>query len=119
MFSNPRGARVAHWTIVFGVIDSLAVLLRFVVRKKSGTKIGADDWMILASLVPAYSMIVSANLCESALFEARIDYNRLFSWTNSGISKGGAGKHQVDMTDLEMTLLLKVTREFSLIPPKS
>ena len=64
MSLNPRGDRVVHLTIVLGVIDTLAVILRFSVRKINGIKIGADDWMILASLVPAYCMIISTNLCE-------------------------------------------------------
>lgn len=59
---------VVRWSIMFGVIDTLAVMLRFFVRKKSDTKIAADDWMILASLVPAYCMIVSASFCESLSF---------------------------------------------------
>ncbi|MCJ1265640.1 hypothetical protein MMC22_005520 [Lobaria immixta] len=86
MSPNPRGDTVVHLTIVFGVIDPLAVMLRFWVRNKSGTKIAADDWMILASLVPAYCMIASAILC---------------------VTKGGAGKHKADVTASEMGLLLK------------
>lgn len=64
MSSNPRGESVVRWTIVLGVIDTLAVMLRFWVRKKSGTKITTDDWWIMASLVPVYCMIGSASLCE-------------------------------------------------------
>ncbi|MCJ1467562.1 hypothetical protein MMC07_006187 [Pseudocyphellaria aurata] len=86
MSPNPRGDSVVRWTIVFGVIDTIAVMLRFYVRKYSGTKIAADDWMIMASLVPAYCMIVSASL-----------------W----VSKGGAGKHMEELTASELTLLLK------------
>ncbi|MCJ1462047.1 hypothetical protein MMC07_000647 [Pseudocyphellaria aurata] len=78
MSSNPRGNNVMHWTIVLGIIDTLAVALRFFVRKRSGTKIATDDWMIMASLVPAY-------------------------W----VTKGGAGKHQKDLTPSETTLLFK------------
>ncbi|MCJ1423249.1 hypothetical protein MMC29_001131 [Sticta canariensis] len=86
MSSNPRGDTVVRWTIAFGVIDTLAVMLRFWVRKRSGTKIAADDWVIMASLFPAYFMIVSASFC---------------------VSKGGAGKHKADVTASEMTHLLK------------
>ncbi|MCJ1267984.1 hypothetical protein MMC22_007870 [Lobaria immixta] len=85
MSSNPRGERAMRWSIAFGVIDTLAVMLRFFVRKNR-TKIGADDWMIMASLVPAYSMIAFASI-----------------W----ITKGGAGKHEADLTAPEMSLLLK------------
>lgn len=62
--SNPRGDTVVRWTIALGVIDTLAVTLRFWVRKRSGTRIAADDWAIMASLFPAYIMIVSASFCE-------------------------------------------------------
>lgn len=64
MSLNHRGDTVVRWTVVFGVIDTVAVMLRFLVRKKSGTKIAADDWMVMASLVPAYLMIAFASLCE-------------------------------------------------------
>lgn len=63
MSPNPRGDMVLRVTIVFGVIDTLAVMLRFLVRKKRGTKIGADDWMVMASLLPVYSMISTTYLC--------------------------------------------------------
>ncbi|MCJ1267410.1 hypothetical protein MMC22_007295 [Lobaria immixta] len=86
MSPNTRGDRIVRWTVVFGVIDTLAVMLRFFVRKKAGTKIAADDWMIMASLVPAYFMIASASLC---------------------VTKGGAGKHEEDMSESEMINLLK------------
>lgn len=79
MSSNPRGDSVVRWTIVLGVIDTFAVILRFLMRKKSGTKIAADDWWIMASLVPVYCMIGSASLCE-LLFSKR-------SWLNMLISK--------------------------------
>ena len=64
MAPNPRGDTAVRWVIVLGVIDTLAVVLRFFARKKNGTKIAADDWMIMASLVPTYCMIVSAILGE-------------------------------------------------------
>lgn len=62
-----------RWVVAMGVIDTLAVMLRLLVRKKNGTNIAADDWMIMASLVPAYCMIVTASLCELLLFSL---------WTN-------------------------------------
>lgn len=66
--SNPRGDTVVRWTIVFAVIDTLAVILRIWARKKSGTKIAADDWMVMASLIPAYCMTVTASFCELLSF---------------------------------------------------
>lgn len=64
MSPNPRGDTAMRWIITLGVIDTLAVVVRFLVRKKNGTKIAGDDWVIMASLVPAYCMIASAILGE-------------------------------------------------------
>lgn len=33
------------------VIATVAVVLRFVARRMSGTRVGGDDWMIVAALV--------------------------------------------------------------------
>lgn len=59
---NARGHAVVHATIALGVIDTIAVVLRLIARKRSIAKIGMDDWMIIASLVPAYAMIIAASL---------------------------------------------------------
>lgn len=64
MSPNPRGDTVVRCTIAFAVIDTLAIMLRFYVRRKSVTKIAADDWVIMASLVPAYFMVAATILCE-------------------------------------------------------
>lgn len=51
---------------MFGVIDTLAVMLRFYLRKRSGIRISTDDWLILASLIPAYAMILDTGFCQSS-----------------------------------------------------
>ncbi|MCJ1465320.1 hypothetical protein MMC07_003937 [Pseudocyphellaria aurata] len=84
--SNPRGDTVVRWIVAMGVVDTLAVMLRLLIRKKNGTKIAADDWMIMASLVPAYCMIVTASLC---------------------VTKGGLGKHIAELLASELTIFLK------------
>ncbi|MCJ1468579.1 hypothetical protein MMC07_007208 [Pseudocyphellaria aurata] len=87
MSPNPRGDAVVRWIVAIGVLDGLAVVLRLWVRKRNGTKIAADDWMVIASLVPAFCMIATASIC---------------------VSKGGLGRHRADVTDSEMIILLKV-----------
>lgn len=49
--------------VALGIIDTFAVMLRFLSRKKTVIGINADDWLILASLIPAYAMIVAAGFC--------------------------------------------------------
>lgn len=70
MVANPRGDAVVRVSIVLGVIDTLAVILRFMARRKSKAKIAADDWIIAASLLPAYAMIVSCGFCASHFYLA-------------------------------------------------
>ncbi|KAE8314466.1 hypothetical protein BDV41DRAFT_215148 [Aspergillus transmontanensis] len=42
------------------VIATLSVILRFVARMKNGCNFGADDWMILPSLLCYYAFSISA-----------------------------------------------------------
>ena len=65
MAQNSRGMTILYFTIAFGVIDTMAVALRLFSRKKTKMGIAVDDWMIVASLVPAYGMIVSSGFCWS------------------------------------------------------
>ncbi len=59
---NARGYAVVRATIALGIIDTIAVVVRFIARKRSRVKVGVDDWMIMASLLPAYAMIIAAAL---------------------------------------------------------
>ena len=43
-----------------GIIDTVAVLLRFSARQKSKANFGVDDIFIASSLIPLYGMIVSS-----------------------------------------------------------
>jgi hypothetical protein len=69
------------------VIDTLAVVLRFIARRKSKLRLALDDWLIAASLIPAHCMIIIAVI-----------------W----VVKGGAGRRTASLTSSEKTLLLKV-----------
>ena len=67
MSKHARGHVAMRWIILFGVIDTLAVTLRFFIRRRHRIRLGADDWLILASLLPAYAMIILAGFCRSPL----------------------------------------------------
>lgn len=64
MESNPRGVLIVCLSVVLGIIDLLAVVLRFIARRRSKSGLGLDDWFIAASLIPAYCMIIIAGFCD-------------------------------------------------------
>lgn len=64
MASNPRGVWIVCVSVMLGIIDTLAVILRFVARRKIKAGFAMDDWLIAASLVPAFIMIIIAGFCN-------------------------------------------------------
>lgn len=60
---NGRGETILNTSIAIAIIVTFAVILRFIARKKTKATLAADDWFILASLVPAYAMLVIASIC--------------------------------------------------------
>lgn len=61
--NNVRGETIVNTSIAIDIIVTFAVILRFIARKKTKASLAADDWFILASLVPAYAMLVIASIC--------------------------------------------------------
>ena len=57
---NPRGQVVLDVSIACGVLVTAAVALRFLARRRLGTKIKIDDWLILIALIPNYGMIIDS-----------------------------------------------------------
>lgn len=57
---NPRGVRAVNVSIAVGVIDTIAVALRLLARWKTKASIAADDWFVVASLLPLYLMITAS-----------------------------------------------------------
>ena len=55
---NHRGHTILGVSIAFGVIEIVAVALRFLARRRIGARWRIDDWLILAALVPNYAMII-------------------------------------------------------------
>ena len=68
MLSNPVGDTVVRTSIVFGVIDTVAVALRLLARWTSNAAFAADDALIVASLVPLYGMIVIGHFSQCNAF---------------------------------------------------
>lgn len=60
---NGRGETIVNTSIAIAIIVTIAVILRFIARKKTKATLAADDWFILASLVPVYAMLVIASIC--------------------------------------------------------
>ena len=54
---NPRGELVIKVTIACGVLETLAVVLRLLARWRSKAAFAADDWWIVATLIPSYAML--------------------------------------------------------------
>lgn len=54
---NPGRDRVICITVISGVLATVAVLLRFVARRRSKASFAADDWWIAATLIPSYGML--------------------------------------------------------------
>ena len=65
MVSNPVGNRVLHTCLAFGIIDTVAVALRIFARRRSNAAFAADDALIIASLVPFYSMMIIDHFSQS------------------------------------------------------
>lgn len=59
---NPRGDLVIKVTIACGVLETLAVFLRLLARWRSKAAFAADDWWIVATLIPSYAMLAVGTL---------------------------------------------------------
>ena len=60
-----RGHAILGVSSACGVLEAIAVALRFVARRKIGASYRTDDWLILLSIIPNYGMIVAGGFCES------------------------------------------------------
>ncbi len=50
--------------IAVGVTVTIAVVLRLVARLRSKAVIAVDDWLIVASLIPTYGMLVCGGFSQ-------------------------------------------------------
>lgn len=68
---NPARDRIAQVTVACGILATVAVIFRFVARWRSKASFAADDWWMVASLIPSYSMLAVGSISpfvDSALF---------------------------------------------------
>ena len=59
---NPGRDQVVRVTVACGVLATVAVLLRFAARWRSKASFAADDWWMVASLIPSYGMLVVGSI---------------------------------------------------------
>lgn len=59
---NPGRDQVIRVTVACGILATLAVFLRFVARWRSKASFAADDWWMLAGLVPSYGMLAVGSI---------------------------------------------------------
>lgn len=69
MANNPRGELVLRITTACGVLETIAVALRLLSRWKTKAGFGADDYLIVATLIPSYCMLISGCLSTGSHFE--------------------------------------------------
>ncbi len=62
--NNPRGDAMLYACIAIGIAVTIAVTLRLVARWKSKAAFAVDDWLIVASLVPTYGMLVCGGFSQ-------------------------------------------------------
>ena len=62
MVFNPRGDQVIRINIACGILETLAVGLRLLARRRSKASFAADDWLIVATLAPSYAMLIIGHL---------------------------------------------------------
>lgn len=59
MIANPGRDLVTRVTIACGVLETVAVCLRLLARCMGNSSLAADDWWIVATLVPSYAMLAN------------------------------------------------------------
>ena len=58
MADTAIGALIKHVSLVIGIVDTCAVLLRLLARWRSKAVFAVDDCLITVSLIPLYAMII-------------------------------------------------------------
>lgn len=77
---NTRGHAILMVTIACGALETIAVALRFVARRKLGAKYRSDDWLILLSLFANYGMIVVGGFREFKTAKVHINAANSVFW---------------------------------------
>lgn len=92
---NQRGHAILSISIACGVLETIAVALRFLARRKVAAKYRFDDWLLLSSLIPNYAMIIDGGFRESNSLLAVCD--KLMWSSTSGVGwQGRQSKGELD-----------------------
>ncbi|KAL8992764.1 MAG: hypothetical protein Q9169_006858 [Polycauliona sp. 2 TL-2023] len=84
---NHRGQAILSVCIACGVIETVAVALRFLARRRIKARLQIDDWFIFASLWPNYIMIVTGGFL---------------------VGEGGAGLSKAYLTHRQLVVFLEM-----------
>lgn len=60
---NLSGKQIIRLSVAVCVLGTIAVILRLVARWRSNASFACDDWCIVGSLLPFYSMIACSTIC--------------------------------------------------------
>ena len=63
MVANPRGLAVVYADIALSVLVTIFVLLRVLARQRSKLPFGADDWLVIATMLPFFVMSGLGDAC--------------------------------------------------------
>ena len=73
---NTRGKALIPVNVGLGVIETLAVILRLLARRKGTVELAADDFWLLGSLLPSYLMMVCGGISMSTTISRRVLINK-------------------------------------------
>ena len=65
MSDQSRAESVNHVAVACGVIETIAVCLRLLARWKTRAQFAVDDWLVVATLIPSYAMLVLGSFSTS------------------------------------------------------
>ena len=65
MSDQSRADSVNRVAVACGVIETVAVCLRLVARWKTRAQFAVDDWLVVATLIPSYAMLVLGSFSAS------------------------------------------------------
>ena len=103
---NRRGHAILIICIACGIIETIAVALRFLARRRIKARLQIDDWFIFASLWPNYIMIVTGGFCEWQ--PHRTDQPVHPNMYPSVVGEGKAGLSKTYLTRHQMVVFLEV-----------
>ena len=65
MSDQSRADSVNRVAVACGVIETIAVCLRLLARWKTRAQFAIDDWLVVATLIPSYAMLVLGSFSMS------------------------------------------------------